>query len=388
MADQLKRSLSFNDLLLFGVGTIIGSGGFNLIGNGILSGGAQFPLALGASALLFQGLSRVYQEAYNAFRTNTSESDIISQQFGPITSKISEVSIIGFNIICISTILIICAKLLFPNGSWPGQVSFAMTLLTIMTFFSLQGIDMNKEVVNTFSYTIIALLALVSSIGIFEFGQMGDIQSAVTNAAPDFTKSFIYFYFILAGFDALMKFSEEAMEPDKDIPRSFYASNAISTILTAGVCFSFLVVFSHKKFYGNDKNIVAEIIGLALGKYAGEFVGLLSIFLMVSTSFINFLATSRYMYSLGKEMPVLKTLNENKVPWVSVTVTFVIAALGLLANNVFFMVNVSDILLTITLLLVSAATTQAQIMKGVVPFVEGITTVSLGAILYACFGRV
>ncbi|NBO71977.1 MAG: APC family permease [Bacteroidetes bacterium] len=387
MADQLKRSLSFNDLLLFGVGTIIGSGGFNLIGNGILAGGAEFPLALGASALLFQGLSRVYQEAYTTFRTNTSESDMIAQQFGPITSKISEISIIAFNIICVSTILIICAKLLFPSGSWPGQVSFAILLLSMMSVFSLQGIDMNKVAMNAFSYTIIALMALASSIGIFKFTQMSDIQPIVVDA-PDFTKSFIYFYFILAGFDALIKFSEEAMDPDKDIARSFYASNAISTILTAGVCFSFLVMFASKKVYGEDRNIVADIIGVALGKYAGEVVGLLSILLMVSTSFINFLATSRYMFSLGKEIPILSQLNENKVPWVSVVTTFLIATLGILVNNVFFMVNISDILLTITLLLVSAATTQAQITKGVVPLVEGITTLSLGAVLYACFNRV
>jgi len=109
---------------------------------------------------------------------------------------------------------------------------------------------------------------------------------------------------------------------------------------------------------------------------------------MVSTSFINFLATSRYMFSLGKEIPILSQLNENKVPWVSVVTTFLIATLGILVNNVFFMVNISDILLTITLLLVSAATTQAQITKGVVPLVEGITTLSLGAVLYACFNRV
>jgi hypothetical protein len=159
MGEQLKRSLGFNDLLLFGVASIMGSGGFNLIGDGIIAGGSQFPAALGSTALLFQGLSRVYEEAYNSFRTNTSESDIIEQQFGTITSKISEISIITYNIFSVSTILVICAKLLFPKGSWSGQISFALIVLALMTGFSLQGIDMNKEAINFFSYAIIALLA-------------------------------------------------------------------------------------------------------------------------------------------------------------------------------------------------------------------------------------
>jgi len=41
MSEELKRSLSFNDLLLFGVAAIMGSGGFNLIGDGIIAGGSH-----------------------------------------------------------------------------------------------------------------------------------------------------------------------------------------------------------------------------------------------------------------------------------------------------------------------------------------------------------
>jgi len=387
MSEELKRSLSFNDLLLFGVAAIMGSGGFNLIGDGIIAGGSQFPLALGTTALLFQGLSRVYQQAYTVFRTNTSESDIIAQQFGQIPSKISEIAIISYNIISVSTILIICAKLLFPKGSWSGQISFALIILAMMTGFSLQGIDMNKEAINFFSYTIIALLVFASIIGGVEFGQNGNSASSSMHSTPDFTKSFIYFYFVLAGFDTLMKFSQEAIDPDKDIPRSFYTTNALSTILTAGVCFSFLVVFSNHKFQENE-NIVARIVASALGNSAGEVVGLLSIFLMIVTGFVSFLTTSRYMFGLGKEIPILKELNEKKVPWVSVLITFIIATLGILVNHVFTLVKVSDITMTVTLLLVSAAVTRAQIMKGVVPIVEGLTTLFLGAILFVCFGTV
>ena len=384
MSEELKHSLDFNDLLLFGVTAIMGSGGFNLIGDGIIAGGNEFPLALGSIALLFQGLSRVYEETYNVFRTNTSESDIIAQEFGQIPSKISEIAIISYGIISVSTILIICAKLLFPKGSWSGQISFALIILAMMTGFCLQGIDVNKEAINFFSYTIIALLALASIIGGIEFGQSGDFTPSSINSTPNFAKSFIYFYFILAGFHNVMKFSEEAIDPDKDIPRSFYVSNALSTILTAGVCFSFLVVFSNHTFHENE-NIVARIVASGLGSSAGEVVGLLSISLMIVTGFISFLTTTRYMFGLGKEIPILKELNEKKVPWVPVIVCFIVATLGILINHVFTLVKISNITMTVALLLVSAAVTRVQIMKGVVPIIEGLSTLSLGAILFVCF---
>lgn len=390
MAQELKRSLEFNDLIGFGVASIMGSGGFNLIGDGIITGGPYFPIALSGVAVLFQGLSRVYDEAHSRFKSNTSESDLIKQQFGDIPAKLSSISILLFNILSVCTIVVICSKLLFPTGSWSGQVSFAFTLLSIMTMFSLKGIDVNKDVINFFSLGIIVLLTLASTIGIIEFGQKKPafkFPEEINGIEPDFGKSILYFFFILAGFDTLMKFSEESKNPDKDVSRSFYVSNALSTILTVGVCFTFLIVFSKEKF-GENENIIARIVESMLGKDAGQVTASISIVLMVITSFILFLANTRYMYSLGKEYPTLSSfteLNENKAPWVPIIVTFIISTLGILCNHVFTLVKVSDFTLTVTLLLVSAAATRAQLANGKVPIVEGVTTVSIFMILCLCF---
>jgi len=385
----LKRSLEFNDLMAIGVASIMGSGGFNLIGDGIMTGGPYFPMSLGAVTVLFQGLSRVYADAYESFKTNTSESDLIKEQFGDIPEKISGIAIILFNVLSVSTILVICSKLLFPTGSWSGQVGFAMALLISMTAFSLKGIDINKNLINIFSYGIVVLLALASMIGLIEFGQKTEplkFPEAIRGLEFDFGKSLLYFFFIFAGFDVLMKFSEEAVNPDKDIPRSFYGSNALSVLLTAGVCFSFLVVFSKGKFSENE-NIIARIAESMMGKQAGEAVAIISIVLMVVTSFISFLATTRYMYGLGKEYPSLESftyLNDNKVPWIPVLVTCFIAAAAILNNHVFTLVKLSDLTLTVTLLLVSAAALRAKLTKGKIPIVEGVTTASLLGLLWIC----
>ena len=386
---QLKRSLDFNDLMAVGVASIMGSGGFNLIGDGIITGGPYFPIALGAVSTLFQGISRVYQEVYEKFKTNTSESDLIKEQFGNTAEKISGVAIILFNVLSVSTILVISAKLMFPSGSWSGQVGFAIALLSSMTAVSLKGIDLNKSIINLFSYGIVALLALASTIGLIEFGQRSGplkFPEAVHGLKFDFPKSILYFFFIFAGFDTLMKFSEEAVNPDKDIPRSFYATNALSTLLTVGVCFAFLVVFSKEKF-SNNENIVARIAESMMGRQAGTVVSSLSILLMIVTGFISFLATTRYMYSLGREHTYLESftyLNDNKVPWVSVLATTIIAGAAILNNHVFTLVKLSDLTLTVTLLMVSLAAMRAKLTKQKFPIIEGAATFSLLAILCFC----
>jgi len=64
----LTKTLSLKDLVLFGVISIFGSGGFNLIGHALAQGGDYWPLALGAAAMLFLGSSRTYEEAFNEFK--------------------------------------------------------------------------------------------------------------------------------------------------------------------------------------------------------------------------------------------------------------------------------------------------------------------------------
>jgi amino acid transporter len=183
-----------------------------------------------------------------------------------------------------------------------------------------------------------------------------------------------------------MKFAEETKDPDNDLPRAFYASNALSTLLTAGVCLAFLIVFTTHKFKENE-NIVARIVGTVLGPSAESLTAILSILLMIVSGFVTFLASSRYMFSAAREhkgFEQLRELNESKAPWKTILIVAIITGLGILNNNVYELIRVSDIFLTITLLLVSTAATKMQLEKGKLPLVEGATSAGLAALLSAC----
>jgi APA family basic amino acid/polyamine antiporter len=388
MDGDLKRVLTFENLLGFGIVNIMGSGGFNLIGDAVISGGPHFPLAIAATSALFQGTSLTYQEAYNAFKTNTSESDLIQKEFGSAAATASAAGILAFNLISTSTVLVICAKLLFPAGSWTGQISFAILLLLVMTLTSLKGIELNRHIITIAGIGAVSLLSFAALIGLVEIGTRGLPTSMPTSIGVrhNFIHSILYFYFILAGFDALMKFAEESKDPDRDLPRSFYASNAISTLLTVGVCIAFLAVFTTNKTT-HDENVVAKIVGAVLGSSAEKIIAILSIALMIISAFVTFLASSRYMFSASekiKGLEQLRDINEAKAPWKTIVVVTILIMIGILINNVYELVKFSDIALTVTLLLVSAAATKMQIKGGRIPFIELATTVGLIALLSAC----
>ena len=86
---SLPKTLSLTDLTLFGITSILGSGGFNLIGNALMEGGAKSLLTMGGSGALFLGSAYSYSYAREKYNSNTSETKIIESTFGSIGKNIS-----------------------------------------------------------------------------------------------------------------------------------------------------------------------------------------------------------------------------------------------------------------------------------------------------------
>ena len=383
----LQKTLTLQDLIFFGIASIIGSGGFNLIGEAIMKGGNQWPLALGISSAILMGSARTYEEAFNEFKTNTAESDFVKKIFGKNASIATSAAIMLWNILSIGTILVICSHMLFPEGTWLGQITFALILLGLMGYFSLKGMDMNKETINTFSAVLILLLTGVSFLGIVGVGKNG-IPSIPNITGSSLPASILFFYFILAGFDALIKFTEETKDAN-DIPRSFYLSNLIAVTVVFGMCLAFVSTVDMRNSKNYDNGIGA-ILQKFLGGNTRIIVMYFSIIYMIVTTFVAFLATTRYLFSLGGEYKVLesmKVLNEAKVPTNAVFLTLIASALCILVNHIEYLVRAADLGLSVMLLFVAAAATKSVANKGNMPWVEGSTAVGLAGLAGLTFIR-
>jgi amino acid transporter len=207
-----------------------------------------------------------------------------------------------------------------------------------------------------------------------------------------------------------MKFVEETKDPDCDIPRSFYLSNGISTLLTIGVAFAFTHVLTMRGAGAGQKgggaggvpttNAIGLVIESALGPPSAKIVYWLGIFLMLVTAFVSFLAISRYLYGLGEQIPHTKSedqasthtplqrallwlqdLNAEKVPWRSVLMTFVLVAAGIIINHTETLVIVTDFFLTLVMGTVTAAVAKMRWTRGETPWVEGATALGFLGIL-------
>ena len=133
---------------------------------------------------------------------------------------------------------------------------------------------------------------------------------------------------------------------------------------------------------------IGRIFGALFGKQAGFMGTSFSVIYMIITTFVTFLATTRYVYGLGaiyKPLESMKVLNEAKVPIYAVGATLVSAAATILINHTETLVRIADFGLSSLLLMVAAAATTSVASQGKVPWIEGATTAGLAGMLGLTF---
>jgi hypothetical protein len=385
---MLERALTLTDLTLFGVASIVGSGGFNLVGKAVRAGGAWWPVAFGISAALLLGASYAYSDAFRRFGKNTSESDMVASIFGPVGEVTSIVAILLFNIVSISAILVFCTQLMIPNGSWSAQVGSALALLGGMAGFSLAGIELNRVLISSLSYILVGVLAVTAGLGLYGLGYAPAASPTLSGSGPtSFVTSLLLIFFILAGFDSNMKFAEEAVKP-ADIPASFYTSNLISIALVAGVALA-IQMWVPGLSSAKEGNALGHLYAAFFGPGIITPATYLMVAFMITTTFVIFLSTSRYLFGIGEKFSVLaplKEVNAASVPYNTVALVTVIAAAAILINNTEALVRISDAGIILLLGLVAAAAAATDFGEGSLlsAAVNGATAAGFGGLFGCC----
>ena len=387
---MLERALTLTDLTLFGVASIVGSGGFNLVGKAVRAGGAWWPVAFGTSAALLLGASYAYSDAFRRFGKNTTESDMVASVFGPVGEGVSVFSILLFNIVSISAILVFCTQMMIPNGSWSAQVGSALALLGGMAGFSLAGIELNSVTINAMAYVLIGLLTFLSGLGIYGLVAAPAAPSATggpTGPPSSFITSLLLIFFVLAGFDSNMKFAEEAKEPT-DIPTSFFTSNLISIALVAGVALA-IQMWVPGLSAAKEGNALSHLFAAFFGPGSMIPVMFLMVGFMLTATFVVFLSTTRYLFSLGEKFSVLaplKEVNAASVPYNTVALLTVISGLAILINHTETLVRLSDAGIILLLGLVAAAAAATDFGEGSLfsAALNGATATGFTGLLAAC----
>jgi len=350
---KLKRELTLTDLVLMGLGNVVGAGVFVILGKSILFGGKYAIPAFLVVAIASILMGFVYLEIYSRHKSDITEFLAIRDTMGDGVGKIALYVIYLFALLSAVTIVVSMTKYVSRsqyfahmfgsdnNESSPSfktrafETAFGCGLIALMSAINYAGIHVSKIVAN--SIAVIMLLVLGGVV------IMGSTRACVADLTrlPDMpwdsvVLSGIMSLFLFNGYDFIVKVSDESVDPD-DNKRALVYTLLITSVIYLCIIVSAICILK----YGTASttyNLVSKIYETVAGKNAGLLAYAAGLVVMFNTAFLSLLSASRFIYSCGKENNISNPefwskLSEYSTPTNAILVTFAIAAAFSLVNN-------------------------------------------------------
>lgn len=335
--EKLKRSLGFWDILMFGVGGIVGAGIYAIIGQAAgLSGNmlwASFAIAAGVA--LLTGLS--YAEFVSRFPDAGGSFEYIKQGMNEKTALIMAFFIAFTGIVAPAAIAISFAEYLSRLIEIPNWIS-VIAIVLAMAIFNIIGSKISSYF-NKFA-TVITLLGLALVIGFcipdwgnvtyFEMGEEG-FSGILAGAA------LIFFSYV--GFEDLVKLAEETKDAKKVLPKGVLLSGIIVFILYVMIAISAISTFSAEELSQKDGPLAA-IIESQWSAIGGTILVIVALFATSKTILSNILGTSRVLYDVARDSEIswlkkfttLTGMGEKTPNYAIISVAVVTIIFGLIGN--------------------------------------------------------
>jgi amino acid transporter len=381
---EKRGSLSLTDLILFGLGNVVGAGIFIIISKSILYGGNFSLYALLTVAIISMVMGFCYIEIYGRYSSSITEYLAVKNTMGEGVGQITLYAIYMFALLSGVTIVTAMAKYackcdlvdsIKKNMSWTSdnhhstlETAFSVALLCIMAFINFMGIETSKVVANTISVVMLAVILgiIVLSLPYIEWNKLaaktpqmdGPASTASKGPWDNFVLSAILSLFLYNGYDFLVKISDESADPENN-KTALISTIGITTLLYAGIMIAGICVLGYKKA-GASHNIITQLYELLTTSKWASAVYMAGLFIMFNTGFLSIMSATKFMEGLGKDKKIFmpefwaKT-NENDAPSNAIWISLAICVFFALFNNATLMAIFSNFTCISILILISIA---------------------------------
>lgn len=317
---ELQRKLTLVDLIMIGIGSVIGSGIFILFAS-ILSRSKQFifwAFLLAAIPNILCALA--YAEIASIYKSNDAEYDSIRNALGEDVAKVTIYLLLIFITFNTATILLFIGHLLDFE-----HIKIVLCLILVgLSIINYHGITLSKNIINS-----VGLLEILLLVFIALFSSPNWKIKNITTMPPITNNQFLFAsfmsLFLYSGYDAIVKMSEETIDPRLDV-----SLGLIGTIICVTVIYLLLGLTASSS--NNIANIykskapISEIFSEFIHKDYGFVITVFGLIILLNTLFISMISMSRFMYSLSKEniLPsYLKELDETyRTPYNAILTVF------------------------------------------------------------------
>ncbi|WP_019143350.1 amino acid permease [Noviherbaspirillum massiliense] len=317
--DGLKKVLGPTDLVMMGIGAIVGTGIFVLTGTGALTAGPALTVSFLIAAIACGFAALCYAEFASAIPVSGSIytysyatlGEIVAWiigwdlllEYGLATSAVSVGWSGYFQSLMAGFGLHLPAVLTAAPGALPGVHTLlnlpAFLIMMVIAWVVSYGVRESARVTNLMVIVKISVVLLFIAVGVWHVKPANWQPFSPFGAAGVFNAAALVF-FAFIGFDAVSSAAEEVRNPRRDLPIGIIGSLAVCTVLYVAMAAIMTGIVPFPKFAGVD-----HPVSLAL-QFAGEtwvagFVDLGAILGMTTVILVMTFAQTRIIFAMSRD---------------------------------------------------------------------------------------
>lgn len=335
--NNLKRSLGFWDILMFGVGGIVGAGIYAIIGQAAgLSGNMLWlSFAIAAIVALLTGLS--YAEFVSRFPDAGGSFEYIKQGMNEKTALFMSIFMTFTGIVAPAAIAISFADYLSRLIDIPNWIT-VIIIVSLMAVFNIIGSKVSSYYNSIATIITLAGLGLVIAFCIPDWGSVDFFEVGDAGYTGILAGSALIF-FSYVGFEDLVKMAEETKNARKVLPKGVLLSGIIVLILYVMIAISAISTFEAGEL-AKKNGPLAAVIESQWGPIGGTILVCVALFATSKTILSNILGTSRLLYDVARDSEIswlkkfttLDGIGVKTPNYAIIAIAIVTIAFGLIGN--------------------------------------------------------
>lgn len=355
---ELKRSLGFWDVFMFGVGGIIGAGIYAIIGQAAGLSGNMLWLSfiIAATVALLTGLS--YAEFVSRFPDSGGSFEYIKQGMGEKTAFIMSAFMAFTGIVAAAAIAISFADYLSRLVDFPSWI-IVIGIIAFMAFFNIIGTKYSSYY-NSFA-TVVTIIGLATVI-VVSFPDIGNVDLFKMNDAgwTGILSGGALIFFSYIGFEDLVKMTEEVKDPKKNMPKAVMISGLAVLLVYVLIAICAVSVMGWKEL-STSNGPLAAVIGQKIGSIGATALVIIALFATSKTILSNILGTSRLLYDVARDSDVGWMKKFTAISGIGNAPNYAIAAISIIAigfgliGNLKVVASISNIFIFIVFAMVNVA---------------------------------
>ena len=317
--DGLKKVLGPLDLVLMGIGAIVGTGIFVLTGTGALTAGPALMLSFIIAALACGLAALCYAEFASAIPVSGSIytycyatlGEIVAWmigwdmllEYGLATSAVSVGWSGYFQSLLAGSGLGLPTALTAAPGALPGVVTLinlpALLIMLTITALVAYGVRESARFNNMMVAIKIGVVLLFIAVGVWHVEPANWRPFAPFGAAGVFNAAALVF-FAFIGFDAVTSAAEEVRNPHRDLPIGIIGSLLVCTVLYVTMAAIMTGIVPFRQFAGID-HPVSLALQLAGQNWVAGFVDLGAIVGMTTVILVMTYGQTRIIFAMSRD---------------------------------------------------------------------------------------